>query len=113
MHGGLGHTASRGGIVSSFQTRLPRFRRLRATGILTARLLICRTSGMPTLTFGQSICGVALSMLLQERRAPAAVAAPAAGLGGQSLDLALLIADETSAGKANPVHAARVGPFGE
>ena len=65
------------------------------------------------MTYGQAVMGVAPSVLLQQRRAAAAAAAPAGGTCGQSLDLALLMADETSSGKADPAYAAHVGPIGE
>ncbi len=85
--------------LRSFQQRVPRFRRIRAAGISTARLL--RTGGVAAMTYGQAVMGVAPSVLLQQRRAAAAAAAPAGGTCGQSLDLALLVADETCSGKAD------------
>ena len=41
-------------------------------------------------------------MLLQQRRAINAAAAPSSGLGGQELDIALMIADGSLMGKADP-----------
>ncbi len=98
------------GRLRAFQLRLPRFRRLRAAGVSTARLL--RTGGVAAMTFGQSVVGVAPSLLLQQRRAAAAAAAPANGACGQSMDLALVIADESLHGKADPAFAAHLGPIG-
>ena len=111
---GLGAGARRNaqvirGRLLAFRQRLPRFRRLRAAGVSTARLL--RTGGIAAMTYGQAIMGVSPSMLLRQRRAAAAAAAPSTGACGQSLDLALVIADE--AGKADPAFAAHAGPIGE
>ena len=97
--------------LRAFRKRLPRFRRLRAAGVSTARLL--RTGGTAAMTYGQSVMGVAPSVLLGQRRAAAAAASPATGVCGQSLDVALLMADETSTGKADPAFAAHTGPIGE
>ncbi len=96
--------------LRAFKQRLPRFRRIRAAGISTARLL--RTGGIAAMTFGQAAMGVAPSLLLRQRRSAAAAAAPARGTCGQSLDLALLIADETRGGKADPAFDAHTGPIG-
>ena len=113
---GLGAGVRRNAVVGAarlraFRKRLPRFRRLRAAGISTARLL--RTGGIAAMTYGQAVMGVAPSVLLGQRRAAAAAASPATGVGGQSLDLALLVADETAVGKADPAYAAHTGPIGE
>ena len=97
--------------LRAFRQRLPRFRRLRAAGVSTARLL--RTGGVAAMPYGQAVMGVAPSVLLRQRRAAAAAAAPAAGVCGQSLDLALMLADEYAHGKADPGHAAHLGPIGE
>ena len=64
------------------------------------------------MTYGQAVAGVPPSMLLQQRRA-AASAVAFAGMAGQSLDLALMIADESSRGRADPAFVAHRGPIGE
>ena len=97
--------------LKAFRQRLPRFRRLRAAGVSTARLL--RTGGIAAMTYGQAIIGVPSSILLQQRRSAAAAAAPSNGICGQSLDLALIVADESIGGKADPAYAAHVGPIFE
>ncbi len=96
--------------LRAFRQRVPRFRRLRAVGVSTARLL--RTGGIAAMTYGQAVMGVATSTLLQQRRCAAAAAAPANGTCGQSLDLALIVADESATGKADPAFAAHVDPIG-
>ena len=65
------------------------------------------------MTYGQAIIGVPSSILLQQRRSAAAAAAPSNGICGQSLDLALIVADESIGGKADPAYAAHVGPIFE
>ena len=113
---GLGAGARRNAQVTmarlrAFRRRLPSFKRLRASGVSTSRLL--RTGGIAAMTYGQAVVGVAPSTLLQQRRSAAAAAAPAVGICGQSLDLALIVADETGGGKADPAFAAHGGPIGE
>ena len=66
------------------------------------------------MTFGEAVAGVSPSLLLQQqRRAAAAAAAPSNGCCGQSLNLALIVADESPHGKADPAFAAHLGPVGE
>ncbi len=65
------------------------------------------------MTYGQAVMGVATSTLRQQRQCAAAAAAPANGTCGQSLDLALVVADESVTGKADPAFAAHAGPIGE
>lgn len=97
---------------SVFRKRVPRFRRLRTAGVSGARLL--RTGGNAAMTFGEAVMGVSLSQLLQQRRAAAAAAAPTNGCCCcQSLDLALILADESPRGKADPTFAAHLCPIGE
>ncbi len=97
--------------LRAFRQRLPRFRRIRAAGVSTARLL--RTGGVAAMTYGQAVMGVAPSLLVRQRRAAAAAVAPSSGACGQSVDLALLLADESATGKADPAYAAHAGPIGE
>ena len=63
------------------------------------------------MTYGQAITGVAPTTLLRQRRAAAAVAAPAAGPSGQDIDLALILAEEGPTGCADPAFDAHVLPI--
>ena len=76
------------------KTRVPRFRRLRKIGVSTSRLL--RTGAKAAMTYGQVILGVSNSLLRDQRRTAAGIAAPVSGTGGQDLDLALMLADENA-----------------
>ena len=111
---GLGAGRRRNAIVlkkrlTAFVKRLPRFRKLARARVRTARLL--RTGGLASLSYGQSISGVAPSTLLRQRRAAAAAAAPATGPSGQDIDLALMVADEGPNGRADPAFDAHVQPI--
>ena len=57
--------------------------------------------------------GVSNSLLDAQRRVAAALASPGAGSGGQNLDLALFIADDSAYGRADPAYAAHMGVIGE
>ena len=78
--------------LKTMKKRVPRFRRLRKLGVSTSRLL--RTRALAAMTYGQAILGVSNSLLRDQRRTAATIAAPASGNGGQDLDLALTLADE-------------------
>ena len=52
--------------------------------------------------------GVAPTMLLHQRRATLAAAAPKNGLGGQELAAAMMIADGSKTGKADPAFPAHM-----
>ena len=113
---GLGAGTRRNNIIlkarlRAFRARTPRFQRLKRAKVDTARLL--RTGACASMTFGQSIMGVATSHLLAQRRAAAAAAATTHGTCGQNLDLALLLADGSPTGKADPAYAAHSGPIGQ
>ena len=51
---------------------------------------------------GEGSTGVSPSMLAAQRRAVNAAAAPQGGLGGQELEFAMMIADGSKKGKADP-----------
>ena len=51
-------------------------------------------------------------MLLDQRRAAAAALAPPGGTGGQSIDLALMMANGSSSGRADPAYAAHTQVIG-
>ena len=52
-------------------------------------------------------------MLKSQRQVAAAVAAPGAGTGGQNMDIALVLADGSNSGKADPAYDAHMMPIGE
>ena len=91
--------------------RFPRFRRLRKLGVSTSRLL--RTGAKAAMTYGQAILGVSNSLLRDQRRTAATIAAPASGNGGQDLDLALTLADENARAGADPAFDAHIMPIGD
>ena len=96
--------------LKAFKQRLPRFRKLANAGICTKRLL--RTGGTAAVTYGQFLTGVSNTMLREQRRAAAHAAAPASGPCGQDIVLALMVADGSARGKADPAFAARSSPIG-
>ena len=96
--------------LAAFKKKLPRFRKLARAGVRTAR--IARTGGVAAITFGQAVTGVAPATLRAQRRAVAHATAPASGPCGQDLDMALLIADGSATGKADPAFDAHTMPIG-
>ena len=62
--------------------------------------------------FGQAVTGVSNSMLLGQRRAVGAATALAEGSGGQDLDAALILADGSAKGRADPAFPAHGMPIG-
>ena len=91
--------------LKAFKKRLPRFKALRGVGVDTARIM--RTGGVAALVHGEGSTGVAPSMLTAQRRSVNAAAAPQSGLGGQELEFAMMIADGSKTGKADPAFEAR------
>ncbi len=63
------------------------------------------------MTYGQFACGTSTAILLQQRRAVAQATAPAAGTAGQNLNLALMSADGSAKGKADPAFDAHLDPL--
>ena len=96
--------------LKAIKRRIPRFRKLANNGVSTKRLL--RTGGTSALTYGQAVTGVAPSTLLAQRRAAANIAAPRSGCSGQDLDMALMLADESQKGRADPAFEAHLQPIG-
>ena len=86
--------------LKQFKLRLPRFKALRRAGIDTARIV--RTGGTSAMMHGFGGMGVAPTMLLHQRRATMAAASPKNGLGGQQLEVALVLADGSRKGKMDP-----------
>ncbi|HUU62073.1 MAG TPA: reverse transcriptase domain-containing protein, partial [Acidimicrobiia bacterium] len=97
--------------LQAFQRRGSRFRALRRAGVNTARLL--RTGGTSAMCYGIAIQGVSPYMLLRQRRAASAASAPGSGLCGQNLDLALVLADGSATGRADPAYTAHSDPIGQ
>ena len=64
------------------------------------------------MTYGQTFTGVAPATLLAQRRAAANIAAPHSGCNGQDLDMALILADESKKGRADPAFEAHLQPIG-
>ena len=88
-----------------FCARRHRLKRLKASGVCTARLL--RTGGNSAMLFGQRALGVSNSFLVAQRRAAAATTR-VYGCGAD-LDLTLMVADAQSQGAADPAFEAHVG----
>ena len=86
--------------LKNFKKRLPRYRMLRRVGVDTA--MLGRTGGGSALMHGLHTNGVSPSTLRSQRSAAAAAGAPVDGRGGQELNLALIVADGSPKGKADP-----------
>ena len=69
------------------------------------------TGGIQAMVFGEGVTGVSDSMLYTQRTSAAKAAAPPAGSCGQDLDLALMIADASANGRADPAFDAHKVPF--
>ena len=93
-----------------FASRIPRFKTLRRAGVNTARLL---RTGMRGMTYVESISGVSDSTLHTQREIAGVIAVPTSGTCGQNLDVALMLADESSTGRADPAYDAHMLPIGE
>ena len=92
--------------LKQFSKRIPRFKMLRRAGVDAARLV--RTGGLAALMHGFGGSGVSPSVLLHQRRAVQSAAAPKNGLGGQELEMAMMIADGSKTGRADPAFPAHV-----
>ena len=90
--------------------RISSFRRLRMLQVDTAKLL--RTGGNGGVTYDAAITGVPPSTLLQFRRTCATIQAPVSGCSGQDIDLALMVADGSATGMADPAFGAHMVPIG-
>ena len=91
-----------------YAARLGKFQKLQRIGVSTKRLV---RTGLKALTYGSEILGVPCGMLKGWRQTVAAMTAPGNGVGGQNLDMALIIADEK--GKADPAFDAHTLPIGQ
>ena len=65
------------------------------------------------MTYGQNVLGVSNSLLRDQRRTAAVIAAPESGVGRQNLDLALILADENAKSGADPAFDAHTMPIGD
>ena len=91
-------------------TYVRRFRQLRAMRIGTARLL--RTGGNAAINYDAAITGVPPTTLSRQRRTAAAIQALVTGCCGQDIDLALITADGSDKGQADPAFGAHIVPIG-
>ena len=96
--------------LTNFMARVVRFRRLRKVGVDTARLV---RTGMRAITWSNAIIGVPCGLLRGQRQTAAAASAPGAGTGGQNLDMAMVVADGSKKGRADPAYDAHSLPIGE
>ena len=115
LGGGLGAGERRNASVmrtrlSNFMARVSRFRRFRKLGVNTARLM---RTGLRAITYSNAIMGSPFGLLTAQRQTAAAVAAPGAGTGGQNLDFAMVVADGSKKGRADPAYDAHARPIGE
>lgn len=94
-----------------FKFRTRKFRTMQAAGTSAAKLF--RTGGKASMTYGEAINRVSDSLLRDQRRTAAVVTAPAAGGGGQNIDLALTVADGSRTGRADPAYDAHDLPLGQ
>ena len=96
--------------LASYAASIGKVRKLKKAGVPTARLV---RTGLRTVTYGSAILGVPCSFLRSQRQTVAAIAAPGAGAGGQNLDLALMVADGSAKGRADPAYDAHIMPVGQ
>ena len=66
---------------------------------------------MRAITYSSAIMGVPCGLLRAQRQTVAAMAAPGAGTGGQNLDFARVLADESPKGQADPSYDAHGLPI--
>ena len=92
--------------LKNFTKRIPRFKMLKRAGVDTAMLV--RTGGLAALMHGFGSSGVSPSVLLHQRRAVQSATAPKSGLGGQEMEVAMMIADGTKTGRADPAFPAHI-----
>ena len=92
--------------LKNFTKRIPCFKMLKRAGVDTAMLV--RTGGLAALMHGFGSSGVSPSVLLHQRRAVQSATAPKTGLGGQEMEVAMMIADGTKTGRADPAFPAHI-----
>ena len=96
---------------TAFAARVPRFRWLRRAGIDAAMLV--RTGGKQSMTYGAAVIGVSNALLRNQRSVASAASSPASGRGGQNIDMAMIVADGSAKGMADPAFDAHLQPIGE
>jgi len=96
--------------LNAFSKRCMRMQRLRTIGINTAK--IARTGGLAAVVYGEFTSGLNPSLLHRQRRTMATAVAPSTGSGGQNVDYALMMADGSAAGVADPAFPAHEQPIG-
>ena len=97
--------------LKNFKERVPRFRKLIKLGVDPA--MVVRTGGKSSIVYGESTMGVSNSLLQSQRRSVAAAVAPQFGTGGQNLDIALMMADASAKGSADPAFDAHILVIGD
>ena len=97
--------------LKNFKERIPRFRKLKKLGVDPA--MVVRTGGKASIVYGESTMGVSNSLLQSQRRSVAAAVAPQFGTGGQNLDIALMMADASAKGSADPAFDAHILVIGD
>ena len=95
--------------LKDFSKRIHRFVRLDRAGINTSRTL--RTGGTAGMVYGGGTQGVSCTTLRGQRRAASAAAAHGGSCCGQQLDAALLMADGSEYGRADPALDAHEQPL--
>ena len=95
--------------LQDFRARLGRFAALSKARVDTAKLL--RIGGILAMTVGEATTGGSDTMLYTQRTSAAKAAAPPAGYCGQDLDLALMMADASASGRADPAFDAHKVPI--
>ena len=83
---------------------------MKKAGVSIARLV---RIGLRTVAYGSAILGAPCNFLRSQRQTVAAIAGPGAGTGGQKLDLALMVADGSAKGRADPAFDAHIMPVGQ
>ena len=96
--------------LSDFKVRQPRFQKLRRWIGARKTAAVLRSGGTAALVYGQANTGVSDTTLQAQRAAVAAASVPG---GSGELDIALLLADGSMRGKADPAFAAHEAPIGK
>jgi hypothetical protein len=97
--------------LKAYASRIGKFQRLQRAGVSTAKLQ--RTGAGKAMTYGEGIMGVSDTMLNCQRSSAAAATAIQGTTGGQNVDCALMMADGSRKGTADPAYDARELPIGQ
>ena len=93
----------------NFKARVPRFRKLRRLGADPARIV--GAGGKASIVYRQSVTGVSNHLLHSWRTTVAKAVAPRHGTGREQLDIALMQADSSAKGSADPAFDAHLIPI--